>query len=232
MTQQSPKKELIARFSRVSEGLRLRGYAEQADALDGVIRSLRVSVPREATVQEVVVRALSATLRQSVTLDGRLVDVLGHLAVSYSVPMYLHPALLVAATLGGYDNPDRGEYQRSATLDALLSTIVEVGGNYQEALYSAAALARAHGLTATADRAAALLYELGTSQSAQEQAERLQNTVLAPRPRTHEGDDLNWVIKLLLTMAAVGSVLAIAGWISAPLGELLGQLDDLLPEDP
>ena len=75
----TPKKEMLARLQKIIEGLADRGYTESAERLRAVCASMR-QVGREATIQEVLVRTLGLVVKNDVTLGGRLVDVLAHLA--------------------------------------------------------------------------------------------------------------------------------------------------------
>jgi hypothetical protein len=230
----SPKKEMIARLARIVEGLELDPrYHEAAEDLGKVIRALK-KVPTGATIQEVVVRTLTLVVHNDVTLGGRLVDVLGHLAVQYNVPLTMHPLLLIVAALGGRDNPDRTLEGGNDRLDALLSVMLEEPGSYQSALYTLATLARQYGLDATADMAVELLEEIksngadGAAATQQQQAEIIQQTKLAPRPTTDAGDDLGWVIKLMLTLGSLVALMAVAAKLTGGLKDLIEGLDSIL----
>lgn len=216
------KQEMLARLGRIAEGLRERGHGEPAEALDAVCRSLKATVPRHATIQEVIVRTLATVIREGVTLEGRLVDALGHLAVVYSVPMSMHPVLMLVTALGSRHNPDRDTEQGNGTLDAILGSMLEMTTDYQSALYAIATFARNHGLDATADQAVELLHELAPQGQAA-QAEKLQE-ILVRKPDLDPTDDFSWVIKLLLTLATITALSAVAGHLAGPLRDLLDYL--------
>jgi hypothetical protein len=226
----SPKKEMIARLLRIVEVLEEDPrYREDAKQLAGVIRSLK-QLGKDATIHEVVIKTFATVVRHDVTLGGRLVDVLGHLAVQYGVPLSMHPLLLIVAALGGRDNPDRQLEGGSVRLDALLGIILDEPAEYQHALYTIATLARQYGLDATADMAVELLEELNEhgANTAAEQAKVIQETKLVPRPTPEPNDDLGWVIKLMLTLGSLAALIAVAGKLTGGLRDLIDGLDGIL----
>lgn len=205
------KHNFVLRLTTIVDNLeRQEFYRREAQALRGVLRAVK-HVSRDATMQELVTRTLATVVDRDATLDGRMVDTLAHLAVKYKVPLEMHPGLLLVASFGGQDNPDRADPTKSRTLDALLSTVLEERANYQRGLYVIATLARQHGLDATADRALALLAKASapapTESPAQAQAQ-VVTTALAVPPPVPQGDELGWVVKLMLTLGTVAAMAA------------------------
>lgn len=223
------KLQMLARLVRVIEGLRERGYTDEADALESVKRKLLARIPKEATLQEVVVRTLHAVVEHDVTLDGRLIDVLAYLAKEHGVALSMHPVLLLTVALGGQGNPDREDPEKSAKLDALLSVMLGEAETYQGALYTIAVLARQHGLNETADAAVELLEEIRDKDAAtqQAQAQAIEAAQLM-RPEVSKDDDLGWVIKLMLTLASIAAVAAIATKLTGGLQDLIDGIDEVL----
>lgn len=215
---------MLLRLLHIADGLRARGLADDADALGQVIAQLKARTPRTASLQEILLRTLTAVVRHSVTIDGRLIDVLGHLAVVHALPLGMHPAVLIAIRLGSRSNPDREHH--GAVLDSLLSVLVETQTEYKTALYTAATLARQYGLIATSEAAVELLHQLEHDETQQEQAERI--TALIKRPDTAHDDDLGWITKLLLTMATIAAVGALASKLLGGFDELMAGIDIVL----
>jgi hypothetical protein len=225
----TPKREMLARLGKIVEGLRDRGYAEDAERLASVCAALKQRISKDATIQEVNVRTLGECVRREITLDGRLVDVLGYLAKTHGISLAMHPVLLLIVALGGRDNPDRADPEYSERLDALLSTMLEERIEYQRALYTIATLARQHGLDSTADMAVELLEEIherGAS-SMETQASTIEETRLTEAPDAG-GDDLAWVIKLMLTLASLTMVAAVAVRLAGSVNDLIGALDSVV----
>lgn len=217
---------MISRLLRAAEGL-AESYPDATDALYRVVDRLK-RVSRDATMAEVVVRTLYLVIELDVTLDGRLVDVLAHLGHQYGITLAMHPILLVVVTLGSHDNPDRATAEGSGKLDALLSVVLEDRRmSYQAALNTIAILARKQGLDATADMAVDLMRDIA-HHDLREQAQIIEQTRLAERPTVEEGDNLGWVVKLMLTLATVTTVMAVAGRLAGSLADLVGSLDGIL----
>lgn len=209
------------------DGLRDHGGVD-VEPLVAAIRAVRSRVPRTATIQEVVLRALESVVKHEATLDGRLVDALVSVGRGYGVMLAMHPTLLVAAALGGQANPDRSDPRKSAMLDSLLAALIEDPAPYQETLYSAAVLARGMGLDATADAAVKLLEQVGRMEaSAQGPA---METALRPSGPI-EDDNFSWVVKAVLTLTTITLIAASAVKISGAVGEFIAALDDLLGGD-
>lgn len=225
----TPKREVLSRLEKIAEGLREGGYADDAEALARVCRSLRSSIPRDAAIQEVVQRTLAAVVLGEITLDGRLVDALAYIGRQYGAVLAMHPALLIVVALGGQTNPDRQTPERSAILDALLAVLIDDPEPYQESLYTAAVLARESGLDWTADLAVSLLKQI-QEQGADTMAEQARAIELraGEPPKAVSGDDLAWVVKILLTLASLTLVAASAGRIAGSIKDVLAGIDDLL----
>lgn len=224
----TPKREMIARLQKIVEGLSADPrYADDAVELSGVINRLK-RISKDATIGEVVVRTLAAVVHHDVTLGGRLVDVLTHLAVQHGVALSMHPLLLIIAALGGRDNPDRATPGGSQRLDALLSVLLEQETGYKEALYTVATLARQYKLDATSDMAIKLLEDLKDKSTIEQQAQAIEETRVSVRPAMEPNDDLGWVIKIMLTLASIAAVVAVASRISGTLQEFLDGLDGVL----
>lgn len=230
---------MLLRLAKIVEGLRERGYGEDANRLESVRVGIKQTTPRDATIQEVLVRTIGGVVREEVTLDGRLVDVLAFLAKTHGISLAMHPLLLVIVALAGRDNPDRAaDPEASERLDALMSVMLEERLDYQQALYTVANLARLHGLDATADMAVELMKDIHANgaTTATQQATVIEETRLAQRTAVSEDDDLGWVIKLMLTMASLVAVAAVAAKLSGSLKDLIGALDSVVNliggEDP
>lgn len=225
----TPKQQMVARLLRVAEGLADSHPEASASLLQVVARLKRIG--KDATMPEVVTRTLALVVENDVTLDGRFVDVLGHLCVQYGVPLAMHPILLIVVLLGGRRNPDRETEHGSQQLDVLLSVLLEdTNVSYAQALNTVAILARKQGLSATADMAVDLMRKHAAHQTpmAAQQAAVAESADLVERPSPEPGDDLGWVIKLMLTLASVATVIAVAGKLAGSLGELVAQLDSIL----
>lgn len=225
----TPKRELLTRFEAIAGGLRDGGYEQEAEALEGVCASLRASVPKHASIQEVVQRAMAAVVLGEVTLAGRLVDALTYVGRRYGVVLAMHPALLIVAAVGGQGNVDRDDPAKSAVLDSLLATLVEDPEPYQESLYTLAVLARQSGLDNTADYAVDLLNQIHQqgADTMATQAQAIEERALV-RPETAPEDDLGWVVKVILTLASIALVAATAAKFAGGIKDIMEGLDEAL----
>lgn len=224
----TPKQEILSKLMEIVTGLINAGHGVDAADLKKAISSLRHALPADAPVQEVLVRTLSTIMRHQISLDGRLVDVISYLMRTSGVSFEAHPELKIAAVLGSQRNPDRDNAgDRSAALDALLAVVVEERLPYQESLYALASLARQQGLDETADKALALLRESSMGASGTSPADPNQTQISIARPVPQEGDDLGWVVSLMLTLASVAALATAAVKVSGQIKEILGAIDDI-----
>lgn len=225
----TPKREILLRLERIAEGLRDGGYVEEAASLGAVIRSLKTSIGKDASIQEVVLRALGGVIQGEVTLGGRLVDALVFVAKRYGAVLAMHPALLVAVAFGGQENPDRQDPEKSRILDAVLSAIVEEPAPYQESLYTLALFARQSGLDDTADMAVDMLHRIheGGAETMADQAREIE-LHSATKPETPADDDLGWVIKTILTLSSLALVAASAAAMAGAVKDALATIDEVL----
>lgn len=220
----TPKQEILSKLTEIVTGLINAGHSVDAADLKKAISSLRHALPADAPVQEVLVRTLSTIMRYQVSLDGRLVDVISYLMRTSGVSFEAHPELKIAAVLGSQKNPDRDNAgERSASLDALLAVLVEEKLPYQESLYALASLARQQGLDETADKALELLRE----SSGGPPGDPSQTQISVARPVPQEGDELGWVVSLMLTLAGIAALATAAVKVSGQIKEILGAIDDI-----
>jgi hypothetical protein len=171
-------------------------------------------------VQEVILRAISTVIDREVTLDGRLIDVLTSVGLQRAVTFAAHPMLLIALTLGGRDNPDRLDPVKSATLDAVLSTVVE-GQTLpiREALYTCAVLCRENGLDGTADMAVELLSVVRNT-APEYQAQAVETRIVTRQTTVAAADpDYSWLLQIMATFAAFVALAAAAAKVTGNFRE-------------
>lgn len=226
----SAKVEMLSRLGKIVEGLRGSGYGDDADTLQGVVTELQRTLRKDATIQDVIIRTLDAVVRNQITLDGRLVDALAFIAKQYGVVLAMHPVLLVIVAMGNSGNPDRSTLERSAYLDAVLATLVEDPAPYQSSLYALATMARNEGLNETADLAVDLLHEIRNKGADTMAKQALEIERAYERRPPTQGDELGWVVKILLTLASVAVVVESSRRIVAGFREFLDNIDGYLDQ--
>lgn len=223
----SPKGEMLRRLQYLVKELAKAGQHEASQDLSRSVRSLHHTLSREAGVQEVVAKTLMTVLRHEVTLDGKLISTLGHLAHEVGIRLVENPAMLIAVAISTHDNPDRQvSEEQSRRVDKVAAVLLDEykDAPYEEVVEAARWMAEITDLPATEAELTDMQREIHEaeaqgqrSQRVQEQAIQIEETTRCKPPE--DDPDYGWAIKALLTFLALVAVAgAVIEAIENPMG--------------